>query len=129
MSNNFLNSFSKFKSLTLLVGFIIITFFTSCTVRKAIQVQLDIPITKQLNPSKAIQTSVEVCENLEQESFILPLKTVGVELSNNALPSFSKTALTHSIKTVASFSFLPNKVVNSEKIPFYILYLNLKLKV
>lgn len=129
MSNNFLNSFSKIKSLTLLVGFIIITFFTSCTVRKAIQVQLDIPITKQLNPSKAIQTSVEVCENLERESFILPLKTVGVELSNNAIPSFSKTALTHSIKTVTNFSFLSNKVINSEKIPFYILYLNLKLKV
>ena len=129
MSNNFLNSFSKVKSLTLLVGFIIITFFTSCTVRKAIQFQLDIPITKQLNPSKALLTSVEVCENLEQKSFILPLKTVGVELSNTALPTFSKTALTHSIKKVVSFLFLTNKAVNSEKIPFYILYLNLKLKV
>ncbi len=129
MSNIFLNSFSKIKSLTLLVGFIIITFFTSCTVRKAIQVQLDIPITKQLNPSKAIQTNVKVCENFKQESFILPLKRLGVELSNNAIPSFSKTALTHFIKTVTNFSFLSNKIINSEKIPFYILYLNLKLKV
>lgn len=113
MSNIFLNSFSKIKSLTLLVGFIIITFFTSCTVRKAIQVQLDIPITKQLNPSKAIQTNVKVCENFKQESFILPLKRLGVELSNNAIPSFSKTALTHFIKTVTNFSFLSNKIINS----------------
>lgn len=52
-------------SIPLWLLLLIMSFFSSCTVRKGIQVSLEVPVTRQLNPSKATSNQQSACHYVE----------------------------------------------------------------
>ncbi len=45
----------------------LVSFFSSCTIRKGIQANFEIPVTKQLNPSKAVSGQYSACHYSETD--------------------------------------------------------------
>lgn len=109
-----------------MIVLIVLTVLSSCTIRKAIQAQWEVPVAKQLNPSKSIFSGGTVCAftevlpatqhasfaDLGFTAMLLPLVlTFGLLLIGNPAPASQ-----------------PQVVGHPEKIPFYILYRKLKIR-
>lgn len=50
------------RTFPVLIALMVLTFLSSCGTRKTIEAQFDLPITKQLNPSKTTLSGNHTCE-------------------------------------------------------------------
>jgi len=68
---------ARFLSKSLWILLLVVSITSSCTIRKGIQAGLNIPVTRQLNPSKTFEVRTLLCFQPEVETIetnILPVK-------------------------------------------------------
>jgi hypothetical protein len=127
MSNKGHHKVKSKINLPILVVLAVLILFSSCSVRKSIQTQLDIPVTSQLSPSKAVLTGEQHCEYSDNATLLDQAKKIGFKLPIGFLPSILNLYLPASERIeqqairVSEVGFVPDKV------PIYILYKKMKL--
>lgn len=109
-----------------MVALIVLTVFSSCTVRKAIQTQWDVPITQQLNPSKTILSGGASCSAADLILLTDQSQRIGFEHSDFFIPFFSDYRLVLSEIINAPLRATSDARVIADKVPIYILYKQMK---
>ncbi len=110
----------------LMIALIVLTVLSSCTVRKAIQAQLDVPVERQLNPSKSILTGGASCTTTDILPAAHPTEFSGIEFTAFLVPLILNLRLLIAVEPIP---FVHTQTVGiSDKIPFYILYKKLKIR-
>jgi hypothetical protein len=113
--------------LPILVVLAMLTLFSSCSVRKSIQTQLDIPVTSQLSPSKAILTGEQHCEYSDNVTLLDQANKTGFKLPVGFLPSSSNLYLPAPERIKEQAICVSEVGFVSDKVPIYILYKKMKL--
>ena len=127
MDNNDQSKVKRIGHLPLLAIWVLLTLFSSCSVRKSVQAQLGFPVTKQLNPSKTSLTGEQHCEHPAHATLLDQTKKTGFEPAIDFLPSSSTLYLSATEKVADQpFSTLYGWF-HPGKVPFYILYKKMKL--
>lgn len=116
----------QFKDFLILCAVLLAVLFSSCSVRKTLHTQLNIPLTKSLNTSKATLTTISACKTVtEVNSLITHIKVkkdAGVPLT----PSLSGPHH-RIIATVKNLNRGLSNGKGSDQVPLYILYQNRKI--
>lgn len=104
---------------------IILSFFSSCTVRKGIQASLEVPVTKQLSPIKAATNQLSVCHYVDTGADLI--FTINKENSDTGFPHRSADRI---IQPEIQFIWSDEKTLSgwplTLKIESYILYNQMK---
>jgi len=110
----------------LMIALIVLTVLSSCTVRKAIQAQMDVPVARQLNPSKSILSAGTFCAATDVLPAAQQMDFTGIEFTAFLVPLILNLRfLVHAEPA----PFVHTQTVGiTDKIPFYILYKKLKIR-
>ena len=125
MRDKFPQNSSKTLGLTTLVLLVAVILFSSCNFRKSIQAQLGLAVSKPLNVSKATINSYGFCDagvdlDLQEHSTREHQANLDLHLSPDKIwVNLPETAAENSIPS--------SKAASANEVPFYILYLKLKV--
>lgn len=109
-----------------MIALIVLTVLSSCTVRKAIQAQMDVPVARQLNPSKSILSAGTFCAATEVRPASQQTEFTGIEFTAFLVPLILNLRLLIAAEPIP---FVHIQTVGiTDKIPFYILYKKLKIR-
>ncbi|MEZ5105308.1 MAG: hypothetical protein R2757_12490 [Draconibacterium sp.] len=110
----------------LTVLLVVLTTFSSCTVRKAMQDELNMQVTQTLNPIKSATVNTNHCVSFDETSHFTPRNENTRQLHHIIFPNFSeetfRSYFTENQNPVLSIS------ANTEilTVPIYILFRQLK---
>src|SRR5690554_6832956 len=102
----------------LMIALIVLTVLSSCTVRKAIQVQLDVPVARQLNPSKSILSAGTFCATTDVLPAAQQTEFTGIEFTAFLVPLILNLRFLLHAELVPFVNI--QTVGITDKIPFYI---------
>lgn len=114
-------------SRSIVVLLAVLTLFSSCTVRKPLQAELDVAVTRSFNPSKITFSAHTQCAYTEQAVTIYQVKHVDFKFLQDGLPSFSEAFLSIPEATNIHYLAVVSHEHHADKIPLYILYKKMKL--
>ncbi len=118
---------SKHTLLPLLVmGLALLTLLTPCSVRNAIQLQLDLPVTQKLNPSKTTVAEHAVCTYSDQLAGQQALTTFSLELAQAFLLVHSESDAPAPSETGRPLLARTVSPATAKAVPIYILYRQMK---
>jgi len=126
LRDKFHQNSSKTWGLTTLVLLVAVILFSSCNFRKTIQAELGLAITKPLNVSKATVNSYGFCDagvdiDLQEHSIREQQANLDLDLSPGIVwGNLPETSAENSIPP-------SSKSASAKEVPFYILYLNMKV--
>lgn len=109
-----------------MIAMIVLTVLSSCTVRKAIKAHSDIPVARQLNPSKIILSGSGVCATADVVFTANQSEISQIEHLPVFLPFISEFRLTFFAESVRPQYFCADVRSISDKVPYYILYKKMK---
>lgn len=75
----------------LLLMLLVLSVLSSCNIRKGVQVSLEIPVTRQLNPSKATTGTTSVCSFAETKTdfdYLVPRPDMDMEYVSRSTGDF-----------------------------------------
>lgn len=109
-----------------MIALIVLTVLSSCTTRKALQVQLDIPVARQLNPSKSILSGGGVCATTDVVFIATSSETSQIDRTPFFVPFISEFRLTIFAESARLQYSCADARSFSDKVPYYILYKKMK---
>ncbi|MBG6236160.1 hypothetical protein IWX76_002741 [Pedobacter sp. CAN_A7] len=126
MTNKIVQQSKQFRYFLILGVLSLAVIISSCSVRKTLYAQLNIPVTKSLNTSKATLTSNSVCNGVTEVNNLITLKEVKKDVGVLLLTSLTG----HPVRLMLAFHKLNwglSDAKGSDQVPLYILYQNRKI--
>ena len=126
MNNKIIHHSKELRDFLILCALLLAVLFSSCIVRKTLYAQLDIPVVKSLNTSKATLAPNSVCKTVTGVNSKITYKVIKKDvwlLLASGLPRHSSPL----IVGVNKFNRSLSRVKGSDQVPLYILYQNRKI--
>lgn len=115
------------RTYPVLIALMVLTFLSSCGTRKSIEAQFDLPVTKQLNPSKTTLSGSHTCEYDEIDWIAAAPENGSVEHTQAAVAIPGMVSFFDVQLGVSKIVLLEQGQKIPGKTPLYILYQKRKL--
>ncbi|WPP49710.1 hypothetical protein [Catalinimonas niigatensis] len=109
-----------------LVLLVVLTLFSSCSVRKPIQAELDVAVTRSFNPPKTTFSAHTQCVYADQAVAFHEVKHIDFKFLQDYLPPFLEVFLLIPDAANIHSSALASDKHIAHKVPLYILYKKMK---